>query len=402
MTDFATFDDAKTDDGIDKDVACYYHNPLDEQLTLALGAGLVDLSNRDIVTVSGPDRLSWLTTLSSQIVDTLAPGQSKELLLLDAQGRIAHQAGIIDNGTVAYLLTDVGRGAALAAFLDSMRFMLRVEVAHVDNLAQVGYVRGGPIEQCAFDDGIIGVWNDPWPGIDQGGTTYCRNIMPDKTRFAIAIVKRDSLADIIASWLNHAQKETSWPVESEDGERIDQVNLVGMMAWEALRIAAWRPRLSLDVDEKTVPHEWDWLRTAVHLHKGCYCGQETVARIVNLGRPPRRAIFLTIDGSDNELPSIGDEVVIGSRVWGVITSVAFHYQEGIIALALVRRAMPHDADVQVRIKGTDDVHVVSANVTQIVNADGKAQESPQERPGMGMKRLPGSPGSMIGSGGLGM
>ena len=71
----------------------------------------------------------------------------------------------------------------------------------------------------------------------------------------------------------------------------------GLWAYEALRVEARRPRLGFETDHRTIPHEVDWLRTAVHLQKGCYRGQETVARVHNLGRPPRRLVLLHLDGS---------------------------------------------------------------------------------------------------------
>ena len=87
--------------------------------------------------------------------------------------------------------------------------------------------------------------------------------------------------------------------------------LAGTWALEALRVAAWRPRLGFETDHRTIPHEVDWLRTAVHLHKGCYRGQETVARVHNLGRPPRRLVLLHLDGSGHTLPAHGDALELG-------------------------------------------------------------------------------------------
>ena len=92
--------------------------------------------------------------------------------------------------------------------------------------------------------------------------------------------------------------------------------LAGTWAAEALRVAAWRPRLGFETDHRTIPHEVDWLRTAVHLHKGCYRGQETVARVHNLGRPPRRLVFLHLDGSGHTLPAHGDPVELDGRTVG--------------------------------------------------------------------------------------
>ena len=94
---------------------------------------------RDVVTVTGPDRLSWLTTLSSQVLTALEPGDGgAETLLLDAQGHITHALAALDDGRTLWLVTESGGGADLAAFLDSMRFMLRVEVTERPDVQALG------------------------------------------------------------------------------------------------------------------------------------------------------------------------------------------------------------------------------------------------------------------------
>jgi folate-binding protein YgfZ len=118
-----------------------------------------------------------------------------------------------------------------------------------------------------------------------------------------------------------------------------------MQALEALRIAAWRPRFSTEVDEKSIPHELDLLRSAVHLDKGCYRGQETVARVHTLGRPPRRLTLLHLDGSENALPTVGADLTLEDRTVGRVGSSARHHELGPIALALVKRNVPLDATV---------------------------------------------------------
>ncbi|MDO5746688.1 MAG: hypothetical protein Q4P66_03390 [Actinomycetaceae bacterium] len=452
------------------------------------GAGIVDLSHREVVAVSGPDRLTWLTTLSSQVVDTLTPGDSQELLLMDAQGHITFAAGIFDTGTVAYLLVDQGQGAKLAAFLESMKFMLRVDIKYADNMVQLGFVPGGsveaalsliahtaahqanvgadphnstedavdfaaknPVKDAAYcaDDAtlptttphtshsavqslpgsgvdcsntdipelgdtdqfhkgcVIGVWRDPWPGITEGGTTYFQGTMPFVTPTAIAVVDVLRREQFIEAWLTLAKGYGSFPAETDDGYPIKKPILCGCDAWQAVRIANWRPSFATEVDTKSVPHELDWLRTAVHLHKGCYCGQETVARIVNLGRPPRRMVFIHIDGSTHERPQHGADIVYGKRAMGKLTSVVYHPEEGWIGLGVVRRAAPDEECAQiVWTKTCDDDEPnkvsVSATVTAIVSPLGKCLESPQSRPGQGLRRLPGASGKMPNTGiGLG-
>ena len=123
--------------------------------------------------------------------------------------------------------------------------------------------------------------------------------------------------------------------------------LAGTWAAEALRVAAWRPRFGFETDHRTIPHEVDWLRTAVHLQKGCYRGQETVARVHNLGRPPRRLVFLHLDGSGARPAGPRCRVVLdGRRQVGFVTTAARHHELGPIALALVKRndAGRRDAD----------------------------------------------------------
>jgi folate-binding protein YgfZ len=124
-------------------------------------------------------------------------------------------------------------------------------------------------------------------------------------------------------------------------------DLAGTWASEALRVAAWRPRLGFETDHRTIPHEVDWLRTAVHLQKGCYRGQETIARVHNLGRPPRRLVMLHLDGSVHQLPARGAEVKNGERTIGFVTTTARHHELGPIALALIKRSTPLDTELTV-------------------------------------------------------
>jgi len=206
----------------------------------------------------------------------------------------------------------------LRQWLESMRFMLRVEVADVtDQWAVLG-------EPSASESqpGEAPAWRDPWPDLVGDTAAYGPVVgHPAEGRaWREVLVPRDELAAAV-------------------GDR----DLAGTWASEALRVAAWRPRVGHETDHRTIPHEADWLRTAVHLHKGCYRGQETVARVHNLGRPPRRLVFLHLDGSGHTLPSAGEPVVLDGRQVGRLTSVARHYEDGPIALAVVKRNISVDA-----------------------------------------------------------
>jgi folate-binding protein YgfZ len=304
-------------DGHDAGVAAHYGDPLREQRLLSEGLAVVDQSHRGVVTVTGPDRLSWLHSITSQQLTGLGPRESREALVLTPKGHVEHNLHLVDDGETTWITTEPGQAAGLVAWLDSMRFMLRVEVSDVTpDWAVLGEPSG--LESQA---GERLAWRDPWP--DLVGNTAAYGPVEGHPGHGRAwrevLVPRPALAEAVADR-----------------------DLAGSWASEALRIAAWRPRLGFETDHRTIAHEVDWLRTAVHLHKGCYRGQETVARVHNLGRPPRRLVFLHLDGSGHTLPDRGTPVVAGDRQVGQLTSVARHHEDGPIGLALVKRNTPVD------------------------------------------------------------
>lgn len=312
-------------------VAAHFGNPIGEQRALSAGRAVVELG-LGVVTVTGPDRLSWLNSITSQLLLGLQPGVSTETLVLDASGRVDHAARVVDDGTTTWLLTETGDAAPLAAWLDSMRFMLRVEVAdRTADLATLGRLGGDP----AAADAVV-EWVDPWSAVAPGGWGYAAlEAHPGSDwDLRIAVVTPDSAAALAAS---------------------DQP-AAGLLAYEALRIAAWRPSLA-DVDERTIPHELDWLRSAVHLSKGCYRGQETVAKVHNLGHPPRRVVLLHLDGSDGVLPTPGTPVLLDGKEVGRLAASAVHHEDGPIGLAVVKRSLDPDATLTLL---ADDVVVTAA------------------------------------------
>jgi folate-binding protein YgfZ len=305
-------------DGPDAGVAAHYGDPMREQRLLEEGLAVVDLSHRGVVTVTGPDRLSWLHSLTTQQLTDLPPHTSRESLVLSPKGHVEHALHVVDDGETTWITVEPGTAPALAQWLDSMRFLLRVEVTDVSE-------RYAVLGETADAESLPGepvAWRDPWPGPVGDTTAYgpVNNHPAEGRRWRELIIGRDE-------------------VESAVGDR----ELAGTWAAEALRVEHWRPRLGLDTDHRTIPHELDWLRTAVHLHKGCYRGQETVARVHNLGRPPRRLVFLHLDGSGHTIPERGAELRDADRVVGRLTSVARHHEDGPIALGVVRRNTPVDA-----------------------------------------------------------
>ncbi|QOX81640.1 folate-binding protein YgfZ [Nanchangia anserum] len=367
-------------------------DPAGEQHALATGAGIVVLDDRDTVSVTGPNRLTWLTTLSSQIVTDIGE-ESRELLLLDAQGHIAHAAGVIDDGETTWLLTDAGRGPALAAFLESMRFLLRVEVAERSTeVCQLGMSAAGPLRAAIEQlrgEGVIGIWDDPWPGVCPGE----RRIPISPTTRAPTGPRRSCLLSENGPMPSPIAPASWPPLRASPVDRRRYVvaapRRVGRAAWEARRIATYRPRLDREVDERALAHELDWLRTAVHLDKGCYCGQETVARIVNLGRPPRRLVHCEFDGSDSLLPPPGAAIEAAGRAIGTVTSAARDAWDGPVGLGLVKRSA-RAGEASVTWEEDGHSYAVAATLTPIVSPDGRAAASPETRPGRGMARVAGA------------
>ncbi|PTT17333.1 folate-binding protein YgfZ [Microbacterium sp. HMWF026] len=338
-------------------------SPVAEQRRLASGTALAPLGDRRVISVAGEDRRSWLDSLSSQALTHLAPEVSTELLILDPQGRVEHAASVIDDGEVTWLIVDAADAEALASWLTRMRFRLRVEVRdRSDELFVVGGTRFAVSERRT----VAPVWVDPWPDVSPGGWAYARvDPHPGRDRdWAEAILDAAEYENLLG--------------EAARGEQ----QLAGLDAVEALRVAAWRPRVAIDADERLLPHEMDWLRTAVHLSKGCYRGQETVAKVHNLGHPPRRVVALQLDGSDNVLPARGDAVRAGDDVIGAITSVAVHHEEGPIALALVKRNAPEGLAL---IVDTAD-GPLAASAETVVPADAGATASVPRLPRLGRRR----------------
>ena len=274
------------------DIGAVWHigQPNHEQRALAAGSGWADLSHRGVVSVSGTDRLTWLHALTTQHLEKLPVAQWRSALILDANGHIEHQFFLVDDGTTTWLHLEKEKVEELVDYLEKMKFMLRVDVK--DRSEEYAVLRA--------------------PGT------------PDEIGGPYALVPRDEVHDVTQAF--------------------DQSNTqVGMWALEAERIAAGRARLLFETDHKSIPNELGFLNNAVHMNKGCYRGQETVAKVYNLGKPPRRLVRLHLDGSMVELPSHGSKVLLGEKEVGFIGSVSRHYELGPIALAVIKRNVPEDA-----------------------------------------------------------
>ena len=280
--------------GVDKGAIWHFGDPVKEQRALEAGKGWADLSHLNVIAVSGEDRLKWLHDLTTQFLSDLGVGIWKSAMILDPQGHIEYQFNLVDDGTTTFLVLDPGYSEALLTYLNKMKFMLRVDV------------RDATSEYAVF--------RAPGEATDIGGP--------------FALVPRHDIEAMIATFNTVATQVGTWALDAE-------------------RVAAGRPRIGFETDYKSIPNEIGVLNGAVHMNKGCYRGQETVAKIFNLGNPPRRLVMLHLDGSDVAFPASGTKIENDGVVVGFIGTVARHHEIGTIALAIVKRNTPIDATLSV-------------------------------------------------------
>ena len=280
--------------GPDKGAIWHFGEPVKEQRALEAGTAWADLSHYSVIAVSGADRLKWLHDLTTQFVSDLAAGVWMPGMILDAKGHVEFQFNLVDDATTTFLVIDPGYADNLIEYLNKMKFMLRVDVRDATSEFAVLRAPGAPTEI--------------------GGP--------------FALVPRAEVEEM---------KNTFGGVATQ----------VGTWALDAERVAAHRPRIGFETDHKSIPNELGVLNGAVHMKKGCYRGQETVAKIYNLGNPPRRLVMLHLDGSDVGFPATGTKIENDGIVVGFIGTVARHHELGTIALAIVKRNTPVESTLSV-------------------------------------------------------
>ena len=311
------------DHRLDDAVPAHRGDPLAEQRAMARTAAVVDRSHRGIIAVTGVDRLEWLHLLLTQHVSALPEGGATEALVLDGQGRVLHHMGVAHVGEVVYLDCEAGELSELLGYLTKMVFWSKVEPRDATaELAMLSVV--GPDTPA-----VLAAAGLPQPEgaapLPDGG--FVRRTRGPGAASADIVVPRAALG----SW---------WERLTAAGARP-----AGTVAYEALRVEALLPRHGLDTDDRTIPHEVGWIGAAVHLSKGCYRGQETVAHVANMGRAPRRLVLLHLDAGDERLPVPGEPVTMEGRAVGRVGTVVQHHELGPVALALVKRSVPVDAEL---------------------------------------------------------
>ena len=282
------------EEGPDKGAIWHFGEPNKEQKALLEGKAWADLSHLAVIEVSGEDRLKWLHDLTTQYLVDFGVGIWTSALVLDPQGHVEYQFSLVDDGNATYLVLDPRFAEGLINYFNKMRFMLKVEVKDASN--------------------DFAVLRAPGAANEVGGP--------------FALVPRNELEDMKKTFDSTAMQVGTWALDAE-------------------RVAAGRPRHGIDTDFKAIPNELGVLHSAVHMNKGCYRGQETVAKIYNLGKPPRRLVMLHLDGHAVVMPPSGTPVMNGENQVGFLGTVARHHELGPIALAIVKRNTPVDAELMV-------------------------------------------------------
>ena len=278
--------------GADKGAIWHFGEPNQEQKALVAGNGWADLSHRGVISISGKDRLTWLHALTTQHLEQLPVATWIDALILDPQGHVIEQLFLVDDGTTTFIHTEKERTSGVIDYLNKMKFMLEVDVKDESNNYAVLRAPG----------------------------------MADKFGGPYALVPRAEL------------KETTDAFNKSHTQ-------VGIWALEAERVATGRARLLFETDHKSIPNELGFLNNSVHMNKGCYRGQETVAKVFNLGQPPRRLVLLHLDGSMVAMPEHGSKVFMEDKEVGYIGTMARHYELGPIALAIIKRNTPGTAQL---------------------------------------------------------
>ncbi len=323
------------DDSADPGIPWHFGDPLREQRHLVEGRAAVDLSNRGIVTVTGPDRLTWLDDLTTQRLSGLAAGESALALVLSPHGHVEHELHVVDDGTTAWLIVQPGTEASLASYLRSMQFLLRVDVADRTDTHAVVW------EPLVVADPDAVTWLVPADFAGTGQVESGSDRGGDASKYVARRPAPFAGREVVVARADVGARLDRWP------------QAAGSWAVEALRVAAAVPRLGLETDHRTLPHEVGWIGPGVHLAKGCYRGQEAVARVHNLGHPPRRLALLHLDGSGESLPAHGDRVTVDGREVGWVGTAAWHHELGPVATAILKRSTPEQAEARVTTAGGD-------------------------------------------------
>lgn len=289
------------------------------------GAGLVT-GTRALVWVRGPDSVGFTDGQVSQDVAGMAEGSVARSLLLEPRGKLIALLWVMRGRDEVGILVDSGSAGPAVDALERYRF--RVDAVIEDSLPVAELI--GPSAP-----GVLAACGLPTPpGWATGADSVVASIEHGLPRYAVGGVDDDVL--IAAGAVR-----------------------VGAPAADAVRIELGEPVMGIDVDGSTIPQESGLVPASVSFTKGCYMGQELVARIDSRGRVNRHLRGLTVTGT--AAPPSGAEIVVDGTTVGTITSVAESPRLGaVIGLGMVRREVEPGDGVDLVWEGGSTTGVVGA------------------------------------------
>ncbi|MDQ6914616.1 MAG: folate-binding protein [Actinomycetota bacterium] len=284
---------------------------------LTSGCGLLDRSERGKLALTGGAAKEFLNGQVSNDVEVLEPGRGCYATFLTHKGKMLGDLRVLDLGEELFL--DTERVALQDLFNLIRRFKLGFDVElHKRTLERGLLSLIGPGARAIAGAGALGDEEHDNAGGDVDGVPV-RFVATD---VGVDVLCASEYTDALRAAL---QARGAVPVEEA--------------AVEALRVAHGRPRYGIDLDDSTIPQEAGLNERAVSFTKGCYVGQETVARLHWRGKPNRHLRGLGLSAP----AQTGDELRLGDKVVGRLGSVALSPAHGPIALAIVRReARPGD------------------------------------------------------------
>ncbi len=324
-------------------VPAHYGDTTSEHRAVRQAVGISDLSHRGKIRVSGEDRMNWLQSVASNDVLQLRPGQGCYSSFLTHKGKMLTYFRLYVQ-LDAVMLEDVGE-IGEATFQALRKFLLYGTKAKMENCAEswglllVSGPKAAYVIQSAF-------------GVDVADLQPVNFVSAQIGGGQVLVLRTEETGEVDIEVLLPADSlSTAWNSVMEAGSKFG-IKAVGTHAREALRLEAGIPKAGADLNEEIVPPEANLEGKAFSLSKGCYPGQEVVARMDTYGNVRRHLVGLMM--KDSAVPAAGAKLFAGDREVGWISSATRSPQLGrVIAFGFPLRdfSKPGTA-LSVEIEGT--------------------------------------------------
>jgi len=281
--------------------------------------GFVPLVDWSAVTLTGADRQSFLHNMCTNEIQKLSAGEGCEAFLIDVKGKIVAHVWVILQEDVLTLLAVPGQAEPIINHLD--RYIIREDVQLADrSQAEAWTVLAGEQADAVLNNSrteLITPWQNAPYRIGEVDCRLVRFPLPGRSAFLIA-TSVEQVADF------HKQLDTAGAIAC------------GQQAWDSLRVETGWPLFEVDFDTSNLPQEVSRDSQAISFTKGCYLGQETIARIDALGHVNKQIV--TLKFAEGVAPEVGTTITNQGQQVGVATTVGKSPRSGAtLAFGMVRR-----------------------------------------------------------------